>query len=389
LEGVAMMRKRFYSKREFAKKAGVSPQRLSELIRQGYIHTVEGGSVPETELEFFIREKLRKYIASFNKSYLCISIDKTAEELSALKKEYAEELAKRGSSLVEVSSISEMVSEIKEHVFGEDIQDSKLKVIDIKYKKAVLKELVKRTQNAVFRIMNKFVDTSTVGLIPAVSLYEMLMYNGLYTEKDDEKEEQYYKLLTTSISEAESTTLYPKGGNFIPLKMMEETYQSIIISLNLIDEQRQPLISRSDLSPELVREIDDMTNDMDIPDNLVLKEFFNKSLNINVNARRREEGSEALKILESIKDKALNAERGSKVSNICSKGFYTFCNLTDATSNEEIMRISADISDGYYKNITILSTLEDAAEKIPTYLVSAINTSGRNRTAFIQFNPNL
>ena len=383
------MKKRFYSQREFAKKAGISPQRLSELIRQGYILTAEGGAISEDELEFFIREKLKKNVASYNKSYLCLSIGKTEEELSALKQEYAEGLEKRGSSLVEVSSISEIVCELKEHVFSEDIEDNKLKVIDIKYKKAILKELVKRTQNAVFRLMNKFADTKTIGMIPAISLYEMFMYNKLYTE-DSTKEEEYYNLLLKSISENDSTTLYPKGGSFIPLKLMEETYQSIVVSLNLVDEQKKPLLMRSDLTPEAVKEIDAMSsNDLDIPDVPVLRRFFSKPLNINVKARKREEGREALKILESIKDKALNAERLTKVSSICSNGFYTFVNITDAISDEEIIKLAADISDGYYKNITIISTQETLSEKIPMYLLSAINTSARNRTAYIQVSPNL
>lgn len=383
------MKKRFYSQREFAKKAGVSPQRLSELIRQGYIHTVDGGAVSEDEVEFFIREKLKKNIASFNKSYLCISINKTAEELSALRQEYANGLEKCGSSLTEIPSISDMVCELKEHVFKEDIEENKLRVIDIKYKKAILKELVNRTQSAVFRLMNKFADTKAIGLIPAVSLYEMFMYNKLYTE-DSTKEEEYYNLLTTSVSAPDSTTLYPKGGSFIPLRLMEETYQSIIISLNLIDAQKKPLIMRSDLTPAVIKEIDAMSpNDLDIPDAPVLRKFFSKALNINVSARKREDGREALKILESVKDKALNAERLSKVSSICSNGFYTFFNIADDTLNEDIIKLAADISDGYYRNITILSTQESATEKIPMYLLSAINTGARNRTAYIQFSPNL
>lgn len=383
------MRKKFYSQREFAKKAGISPQRLSELIQQGSVYMSDGGVISEDELEFFIRERLKKNIVNHRKSYVYITIGKTPKELADLNIEYAKNLATRSSHLTEVSSISEIISELKAHAFSEDIEENKLMAIDIKYKKAILKELIKRTQNAAFRLMNNFADTKTVGLIPAVSLYEMFMYNKLYTE-DKVKEDEYYELLTSDALVTDSTTITQKRGSLAPLRLMEETYQQIIASLNLVDEQKKPLLVRSDLTPEIIKKIDAMSsNDLDIPDSSVLRKFFSKTLSINVKATKRENGSEALKILESVKDKALNAERLTKVSSICSNGFYAFFNITADTPEMDIIQLAADISDGYYRNVTILDEQESAVEKLPIYLLSAIDTSSRNRTALVRFSPTL
>lgn len=377
---------RCYSQREFAKKAGVSPQRLSELISKGFVHVADGGSVPEDEIEFFIREKMKKSIVSANKSYLYVCIDKSDEELKAMRETYAEGLKERNSSLSEASSVSEIVQELKMNVFNEDITDDRIKGIEVKYRKALLKELLKRTQSAVFRLINKFADTKTVGMIPTVSLYEMLMYNHLYTETDAEKEGEYYKLLITPISDNESTTL--NMGSVVPLKLMETTYQSIIASLNLIDEDKKALFSRSDFSPEVVREIEAMTDSSGVLKTEALKKFFSQSVNINVKATNRKDGSEALKILQSISDKARNMERNSKMNTICSNGFYTFYNVKEGTENVDVVELASDISDGYYKNITILSTQETASKRLPMYLQSAIDTSIRNRTATVKFDPN-
>ena len=76
------MQEKYYSLREFAKKVGVSPQRLSELVKRGYIKTSASGMIPESEVEYFIREKLLKDLSHNPNSYLCIVFDKTSEELS-------------------------------------------------------------------------------------------------------------------------------------------------------------------------------------------------------------------------------------------------------------------------------------------------------------------
>lgn len=377
---------RCYSQREFAKKAGVSPQRLSELISQGFVHVTDGGSVPEDEIEFFIREKMKKSIVSANKSHLCVCIDKSDEELKALREAYANGLKERNSSLSEVSSVSEIVQELKVNVFSEEVTDDKVRGIEVKYRKALLKELLKKTQSAVFRLINKFADTKTVGMIPTVSLYEMLMYNHLYTETDAEKEDEYYKLLTTPISDNESTTL--NMGSVVPLKMMETTYQLILASLNLIGEDKKVMFSRSDFSPEVIREIEAMSDDVSAPKAEALKEFFLKPVNINVKATNRKDGSEALKILQSISDKTRNMERNSKMNAICSNGFYTFYNVKEGTDNADVVELASDISDGYYKNITILATQDIASKRLPMYLQSAIDTSIRNRTATVKFDLN-
>ena len=79
------LHQRYFGYREFARIAGISPQRLSELIKQGIVRTNEGGMVPESEIGYFIRERLGKELASSGHSYLYLSVGKSDEKLEALR----------------------------------------------------------------------------------------------------------------------------------------------------------------------------------------------------------------------------------------------------------------------------------------------------------------
>ena len=241
------MVERYFGYREFARIAGISPQRLSELIKQGIVRTNEGGMVPESEIGYFIRERLGKELASSGHSYLYLSVGKSDEKLEALRKEYEEELAKKSSSAVEISSIADLVDSLRQNVFENEVDDATVNITIIRYKKRLLKELVKRTQDATFRCINKYADTKEIGAIPLVSIYELLMYDKLYSGED---EEGYRKALSSVVSCEGSTTISGKGVISAPLVSMDASFKSIVVSLNLIDEGREPLVLRSDWNPE-------------------------------------------------------------------------------------------------------------------------------------------
>ena len=135
------MVERYFGYREFARIAGISPQRLSELIKQGIVRTNEGGMVPESEIGYFIRERLGKELASSGHSYLYLLVGKPDED-------------------------------------------------------------------------------------------------------------EYRKALSSVVSCEGSTTISGKGVISAPLVSMDASFKSIVVSLNLIDEGREPLVLRSDWNPE-------------------------------------------------------------------------------------------------------------------------------------------
>lgn len=47
-----------------------------------------------------------------------------------------------------------------------------------------------------------------------------------------------------------SATISGKGVSSAPLVNMDASFKSIVVSLNLIDEGREPLVLRSDWNPE-------------------------------------------------------------------------------------------------------------------------------------------
>lgn len=376
------MVERYFGYREFARIAGISPQRLSELIKQGIVRANEGGMVPESEIGYFIRERLGKELASSGHSYLYLSVGKTDEKLEALRKEYEEELAKKSSSAVEISSIADLVDSLRQNVFENEVDDATVNITIIRYKKRLLKELVKRTQDAAFRCINKYADTKEIGAIPLVSIYELLMYDKLYSGED---EEGYRKALSSVVSCEGSTTISGKGVSSAPLVTMDTSFKSIVVSLNLIDEGRNPLVLRSDWNPEAVQAINAMSaDDVRIPSDPFIKKFFDLPLRICTTAKRREEGSEARKILEAVKKKTLSAERAAKVVSISHNGFYNIVNITKDSSRDELIALAGDITQGYYKEIQLTGTEEAIGECFPDFLSVALSSSQQSRKSLVR-----
>lgn len=137
------MQEKYYSLREFAKKVGVSPQRLSELVKRGYIKTSASGMIPESEVEYFIREKLLKDLSHNPNSYLCIVFDKTSEELSEFKEYYDEKMKEGFSDIIEVSSITGLVKRLRIAVITNGASNDTTVLLYTRYQKELLKELVK------------------------------------------------------------------------------------------------------------------------------------------------------------------------------------------------------------------------------------------------------
>ena len=72
--------------------------------------------------------------------------------------------------------------------------------------------------------------------------------HGSLVGKPDEDE--YRKALSSVVSCEGSTTISGKGVISAPLVSMDASFKSIVVSLNLIDEGREPLVLRSDWNPE-------------------------------------------------------------------------------------------------------------------------------------------
>lgn len=373
---------RYYSYREFARIAGISPQRLSDLIKQGIIRTNESGMVPESEIGYFIREKLGKELTSSGHSYLYITVGKTDEELETLHREYEEEIRKKSSSAIEITSIEELVDSLRQNAFKDGVDDAMVNITLIRYKKSLLKELVKRTQSAVFRCITKYADTKEIGIIPLVSIYELLMYDRLYSGGD---EEGYRKALSTVVSCEGSTTINGRGVSSAPLVAMNASFSSLVVSLKLIGEGRKPLVSRSDWTPEAVRAINAMSaDDVNIPSDPFIKKFFDLPVGTNITARRREDGSEARKIFETVKKKTLSSARASKVVSVCHNGFYNIVNITKDSLRDELITLASDITQGYYKEIQLTGTDEAIAECFPDFLSVALNSSQQSRKSLMR-----
>lgn len=366
------MEERCFSYRKFAKVAGVSPQRLSELIKQGVVRRNGAGQIPESEVNYFIREKLKKGASNARRSHLCIVVGKSQEEFEVLRSEYVASFKENGSYAEEVESIAALVDKLRSGVAGGNIDDV-AKLAELRYKKTLLKELVKRMQEAAFRCISKYISVPEIGMYPAISLYELLMYDKLYSGGNEE--------------EMRETLSKRVAGGIAPLALMESSYKSIVVSLGIIDSAGTPLVSRADLSPEAVAEISSMTMNTDVPNDVFIQTFLSLPFNINSNARTRNEGLEAVKIRDDVVASTLSKERAAKIGNIALQGYYTIFNLSGENPKDQLDTLVSDIADGFYSIIDIIGDSEVIQSYIPNSLREAFHSCDRNRCAVVRLNP--
>ncbi len=362
---------RHYKIREFARRVGVSPQRLSELVRQGKVQTNEAGLIAETEVTYFVREKIKKSVDSHRNSYLLLGTDE------AILAEHVERLKEAHADLVETGSITELVVRSCTDFYDDmGVPDDKtVSMVEMQYRRKLLKELIDRVQKAVYRCMNKFADTAAVRGIPIGSLYEMLMYDHLYSEPA-EREAGYRAALTKGVSAEDSTTLYYKESGMVPMSVMENSYCSIVMSLGLADRMGKPLISRSEFTPEILKAVREMPQGGEaFPKGEFFQKFFGLPLCLD--------SPEAKKVLESLSVELAARKMDSKTWKVAAKGFYTQKIAAELTE-QEISALVSDIFGGFYKNIWIIGKEKGISGQLPEMLKSAVNAAGSSRTAILE-----
>lgn len=368
------MQEKYYSLREFAKKVGVSPQRLSELVKRGYIKTSASGMIPESEVEYFIREKLLKDLSHNPNSYLCIVFDKTSEELSEFKEYYDEKMKEGFSDIIEVSSITGLVKRLRIAVITNGASNDTTVLLYTRYQKELLKELVKRVQAAAFRCLCACVAKEEAGKVPIICAYELFMYGKIYSY-DEETAEIYHKILS------EEGTKGSSWNKSDPISTMEESFKSIAISLNI------PLEARGQLTPEVVKVIEAMSvNDYGKPDGEFFDWFFGLNLLPKDESKTRKTGAEAAKVFNSVRTKLSQAHRSTEIHRTSYNGFYTIVNITKDFPSEGLTSLYNDMEDGYYKNVEIFgSSVNDIAMHLQDPLLSSIGRHQRNRSAVVTF----
>lgn len=368
------MQERYYSLRKFAKKVGVSPQRLSDLVKEGRIKTSDSGLIPESEVGYFIREKLQKDLKHNRNSYLCIVFDKTSEELSEFKEYYDEKMKERFSDIIEVSSITELVKRLRLAIITPEDSNDTLMLLYTRYQKELLKELVERVTAVTLRCLYACVAKKEAGKVPIICAYELFMYGKAYS-CDEETAETYRKILS------EEDTRRSQWDKSDLISKMEESFESIARSLNI------PLEVRGRLTPEVVEAIKAMSvKDHGKPDGEFFDWFFGlTNLLPDDESKTRKTGAEAVKIRDSVVTSLSQARRSTKIQQTSYKGFYTIVNITKGFSSEDLTSLYNDMEDGYYKNIEIYySAMEKANMYLQGLLIGSITRHERSRSAVVR-----
>lgn len=371
------MQEKYYSLRKFAKKVGVSHQTLSDLIKEGHIKTSDSGLIPESEVEYFIREKLQKDLKHNRNSYLCIVFDKTSEELSEFKEYYDEKMRKRFSNIIEVSSITELVKRLDIDIIISEVDDDTVTLIYTRYCKELLETLVKRVDAAASRYLHDYAAKKELKKVPADCAYELFMYGKAYS-CDEETAETYRKILS------EEETRRSQWDKSDLISKMEESFESIARSLNI------PLEVRGRLTPEVVEDIKDMPmKDTMRPNGEFFDWFFGlRDLLPKGASKTRKTGAEATKIRDSVITSVSQERRSTKIHNTSYDGFYTIVNITKDFSSEALVSLFCDMEDGYYKNIEVFGSDEaDINMHLQGPLLYSIIRYRRNREAVIKYKP--
>ena len=366
------MAERHYSYREFAGIAGVSPQTLSEFVRKNKVRANSAGQVPESEVEYFIRRKLKKGLDEGSEgSYLYITVGKTQEEVERLLQACKEAT---GDRLTEVASIEALVSEVRRSMFRMGIDDAAVTLIWNQYIASILKELVKRCHEAALRCISRCTDISEVNRFPLVSLYEMFMYDRLYTDRDREDE------IRRCLSEG------AVSGGSSPLHTMEAAYRSIVVSLHIVADRvsKKPLISRADWNPDTVQAIKEMSETEKNSDNAFIRKIYSRIWLPDPKAGSRKEGLEAVKIFRDVRRKFASKDSLLKAYHTGLRGYYTLFNVSEETTEQEVQNLISNISQGYYRVIEIEAPGGALPENFPEMLRITLSICNQNNTAVVR-----
>ena len=345
--GVLFMGTQYKSLREFAKLAKMSPQRVKELIESGKI-TSEEGRIPVSQLRYILRERFLNQIANGKGGVLYVNLTKTDEELTGVVDEI------EGQGVTVIRNIDALIADIGANTAEQAIGMTSERMVINRYKKLVLKEFVKRLKSAVQRNLVKYCEDENISLISLGSLYELMLYNNIYSYEIEDME--YAKNLCAS-----------------PLADMEQSFDVIISNLNLYDGVAgTPLFERDDVTPEFVKAVESLQDDASAVTNGVLYDIFSKSFCSGENKHGK--GKDSQKILENIASGLSNLARATMISNLTSKGYCSILNMLGNITDTEIYKVSADLAGGFYSEVKFLCSKEEAQSNLSDAMALMFNS---------------
>lgn len=367
------------SLREFAKYARVSPQRLLTLVNEGKIKRVNG-FIPASEYGYFIREELLKGISRQNRSVLYVGVNIPDDTLNSIIEKIKETHSITDAAYI--TSINNLIVNIyaKSLVNYTDDSESAKQREDLQlrnmYMTAIIKEFIKRLDDAVIRLIAKSATVKIISVYPLISIYEMLLFDKLYTDTGV-SEEELREVLNTVIDFQDDSSDDDKPNKRKKKNSLNNIFSnsffSIVSALNMREPSGKPVITRSDLTPEFIKAIHNLSEQTTISKEHPLYNYMNSNMLFGSSSNRKEEGADAEKIKQQILDKKHNFNKSTAIGNYTSKGIYSITNITDNTPLEELQKIITDVQNGYYKHVVVLSDEETAQ----TYLRESFYISVR------------
>ena len=337
----------YKSQREFAKLAKISSQRLKMLIETGKIAVHEGGMIHVSQLNYFIRERFLNCISSRGGGTLYVGIDMTDEEMSSYKEEV------RDGTMV-IASVDELLANLSKDSIDKAMGMSSQNLIELRYKKLVLKEFVKRFKAALQRHLMKYCDDVEIAQIPLGIIYELMLYSKVYS----------YEIEDIALAERMCRK---------PMADMKQSFDIIVDNLNLYDSSTgEPLFIQEEITPEFVTAIEALKDDESTPSNAVLSDIFAKIFCLGEGKSGR--GKDSQKIVESIANKLSNSAKSTMISDIVTHGFCSFVNIKADISTEECCKISSDLTAGFYSEVKFLCSKEYANQNLPEALAVMFNS---------------
>lgn len=354
------------SLREFAKYARVSPQRLLTLVNEGKIKRVNG-FIPASEYEYFIREELLKGISRQNRSVLYVGVnipdDIFVNTASKIKEVHSVTDATYTTSINNLI-VNIYTKSLTNYTDGSESAKQR-EILQLKdmYMTAIIKEFIKRLDDAVIRLIAKSVTTKVISVYPLISIYEMLLFDKLYTNTGV-SEKELREVLNTVIDFQEGMVDDDKSNkrkkkNSLN-QILSNSFYSIVSALNMREPSGNLVITRNDLTPEFIKAIHNLSDQTLINEDHPLYSYMNSNMLFGSSSSRKEDGADAEKIKQQVLDKKHNFNKSTAIGNYTSKGIYSVINITDNTPLEELQKIITDVQNGYYKYVIVLSDEENA-----------------------------
>lgn len=327
----------YKSIREFAQLANVSTDTVYRLIRKGDIKQDGAGRISLKYLQEFQSKAILEIIARGNiNSQLFVAVNAPDElELSVAEvKNNANEGIKRFDSIDALLGAyqQEQISCVEEE----------LERVQVMYREHILREFITRYRNAAKYEIDKLYNHEVAGNYPLRVLYELALYDKLYSDSSIKMEE----LNTGVVSHLNDK--------------LSEAFKRILNSLNLYTSDKQPVFTRETLTPEIVFALEEMNfreeRSKIIADMTALDFTFR-------------EATDSEKVWNSISTKYMSTIKSKVAHKLLKNGFYSIVNFRNSTTEDCILKLSEAIHQGYYREVCILMKEDEFKQScFPLYL---------------------